>query len=200
MSAVAKHLAWRIRKGLTTQAKYDAWHAARPAPAPDGMRTCSRCGDSFRLADGEHGRRICQRCRTTQVTAASVVAKARQPEKYRALRDARYQSRRIEIADAYRLRMFGISPEDMRRMFENQEGLCGICSVLMLYRGRALRSVTVDHDHRCCPGRGSCGKCIRGLICRSCNVGVGHMRDSVVVLQNAIGYLCAHPHTTLEAC
>jgi hypothetical protein len=27
----------------------------------------------------------------------------------------------------------------------------------------------VDHDHACCPGRVSCGKCIRGLLCHFCN-------------------------------
>jgi hypothetical protein len=31
-------------------------------------------------------------------------------------------------------------------------------------------SFAVDHDHRCCPDRGrSCGKCIRGLPCGTCN-------------------------------
>jgi hypothetical protein len=26
-----------------------------------------------------------------------------------------------------------------------------------------------DHDHECCPGRRSCGHCVRGVVCATCN-------------------------------
>ena len=74
-------------------------------------------------------------------------------------------------------------------MFESQEGLCAICSDPMcichgLGRGKGGRCRTrahVDHDH-------VTGK-VRGLLCRACNVGIGQLRDSPVLLQNAVGYV-----------
>lgn len=33
----------------------------------------------------------------------------------------------------------------------------------------------VDHDHRCCAGSRSCGKCFRGLLCRDCNIMIGYI-------------------------
>ena len=31
-------------------------------------------------------------------------------------------------------------------------------------------NLEVDHDHSCCEGGNSCGKCIRGVLCRGCNM------------------------------
>jgi hypothetical protein len=33
----------------------------------------------------------------------------------------------------------------------------------------------IDHDHTCCDSGWSCGECIRGVVCRTCNFAVGQL-------------------------
>ena len=48
----------------------------------------------------------------------------------------------------------------------------------------------VDHDHKCCPGsKRTCGRCVRGILCSKCNVGIGMLGDSVETLMSAVSYL-----------
>ncbi len=70
-------------------------------------------------------------------------------------------------------------------LIERQSGLCAICN------GDLGGGYAVDHDHRCCPGRTSCGSCVRGALCRSCNLALGGFSESVEILTAAIDYLQA---------
>lgn len=80
----------------------------------------------------------------------------------------------------------GISYDDYLKMYNDQDGKCKIClSEEKSYRSR----LSIDHDHSCCPGEGSCGKCIRGLLCSNCNMFLGNAKDSIEILQAAIHYL-----------
>jgi hypothetical protein len=49
-----------------------------------------------------------------------------------------------------------------------------------------LRPFCVDHDHTCCPGEYTCGKCVRGLLCDDCNK---KLHDSPAWHFRAIEYL-----------
>lgn len=69
-------------------------------------------------------------------------------------------------------------------MLEAQGGGCAICGTPP--NGRRL---SVDHDHSCCPGVKTCGKCVGGLLCNRCNVGIGNLQDSPEILERALAYL-----------
>jgi hypothetical protein len=74
-------------------------------------------------------------------------------------------------------------------MSEKQNHCCAICGLPETVKMReTLCHLCVDHDHTCCPGAKSCGKCIRGLICRRCNSILGGVNDSIELLEKVIEY------------
>lgn len=83
-----------------------------------------------------------------------------------------------------RLKMKGISQERFDSMMIEQGGSCAIC-----FKALTPPTANIDHDHSCCPGKRSCGKCVRGLLCQGCNYGIGHFADSITNMQSAIDYL-----------
>lgn len=76
---------------------------------------------------------------------------------------------------------YGLSVEQVEQLMERSGGLCEIC--------RESVGTCIDHDHACCPDEKSCGKCVRGLLCRGCNWALGHMRDNPERLRAAASYL-----------
>jgi hypothetical protein len=64
---------------------------------------------------------------------------------------------------------------------------CGICETT----DPGKRDFHIDHDHSCCPGgmAQKCGQCVRGLLCASCNHGLGNFRDDPALLEAAVRYL-----------
>ena len=48
---------------------------------------------------------------------------------------------------------------------------------------------SIDHDHTCCLGDRTCGKCIRGVLCQSCNRVLGVFAEDIDRFQKTIEYL-----------
>ena len=82
-----------------------------------------------------------------------------------------------------KMRMFNLVKEDITKIIQNQNGECPICG------DQLGKSFAVDHDHSCCPGEKSCGKCVRGFLHRNCNSGIGLLRDDADICERAASYL-----------
>ena len=72
---------------------------------------------------------------------------------------------------------YGISELQYDEMLRSQNGVCLICKKEQIGKRKFL---SVDHDHSCCPGVRSCGKCVRGLLCQRCNILVGYLESEYV--------------------
>jgi recombination endonuclease VII len=81
---------------------------------------------------------------------------------------------------------FGIPAELYWALYEFQGGKCAILGCRATGKTRAL---AVDHDHQCCPGRTSCGKCVRGLLCNPHNEMFGRNGDDPSVFRDMADYL-----------
>jgi hypothetical protein len=79
---------------------------------------------------------------------------------------------------------YNITPTQWQIMYDLQVGVCAICE-----NPEISSRLHVDHNHSCCAGSKSCGKCIRGLVCSSCNNGLGRFKDNPALLRNAANYL-----------
>lgn len=83
----------------------------------------------------------------------------------------------------YRL---GVDRQAYEAMVLVQDGLCAI-------PGCGREGTELDHDRTCCPGKGkACGKCIRQILCKPCNVMLGFARDNPEVLRGAADYVERH--------
>jgi hypothetical protein len=168
------------------------------------LKTCLKCGEpknaqaDFHKDSRTGGTR--SRCKTC-INRENVARASANPEKYTARTNAWRKAnpgRASAISRAWQLR----HPEEFRAsarrtkygidfdaVWQAQAGCCAACGLPMKSEGKDGDSVTVDHDRSCCTGKRSCGKCVRGLIHRNCNLVLGYARDQVAVLRAAIDYL-----------
>jgi hypothetical protein len=174
-----------------------------------GLKRCAgSCGEIKPRTDfgsnglGQGPRSYCGPCDA----AKQLARRAANPEKFRRYdrerrsnpevkehRRSVAQARRnadIETARANETRRdlalkFNITIDQYEKMLRDQGGVCAICRQPC----KMNRRLSVDHDHSCCPGKRSCGRCVRGLLCANCNTGLGHLGDDLDRLVAAAEYL-----------
>lgn len=110
-------------------------------------------------------------------------------EKLRAKNQAWYVRTRATRSIYERARAHGITLEQYNSLIEKQKGLCAACKQIPAPTKFCKTGFNIDHDHACCPGPKSCGKCIRGLLCSACNNGLGCFKDNPTLLRQGATYL-----------
>ena len=157
---------------------------------------CSNCYDKFRRPkkpkklptcghDGPiWGHGLCRPCyEKVNKEKISSCTKA-----YRSIHKDKYKT----LAHGYNVKRFGMTTEEYDKMLKSQNGLCALCGKQeTVKRGGKVIQLSIDHAHVCCPSKGSCGKCNRGLLCFNCNRLLGCVNDSEETLKAAITYLRA---------
>lgn len=83
----------------------------------------------------------------------------------------------------------GVSIDKLRVLWDHQNGRCP-CGTALIRHGERHLAYHIDHDHTCCSGTSrSCGKCVRGLLCPSCNIAIGMAEEDPLRLLALADYL-----------
>lgn len=113
----------------------------------------------------------------TRAAARRYAARQRKTGKQKVL----LQKWRKENPDKYKTnhlkRKYGITIDEWRLLFESQGKVCAICKC----QEPCKMGWATDHCH-------TTGK-IRGVLCYSCNWGLGHFKDNILALEEASRYL-----------
>lgn len=152
------------------------------------MKTCNRCKEEKSLSEFFVNKKrydgVATYCKTCQLEYQR--ERYADPESYRRRqmnRDEYARRRKASGRKWYLKSMYNLTEDEYQKMYDKNNGKCWICKKEVSYY------LHIDHDHSCCSGEKSCGKCIRGLLCHSCNSLLGHAKDSPDILKASIKYL-----------
>jgi Recombination endonuclease VII len=155
----AKHVARTLDKGLC---KNECGRKHRP-----NRRTCELCAEK----EAQRGKRkyAINRDKILARQTAYYQKNAEQIKKYskkwwlsKPKEERRLYARRKGVWTKYRL-----TTEQHYELLKKQNFTCPITGLSVDL------SSSIDHDHNCCPGQRSCGKCVRGIIHGRINTALG---------------------------
>ena len=84
---------------------------------------------------------------------------------------------------ADRIKRYNMGARQYRTLLKANSGRCHLCGLEF----DAENLPQIDHDHSCCDlgkNGGSCGKCVRGLLCLQCNLALGQYEALVKRIEN----------------
>ena len=153
------------------------------------MKTCTKCGESKPLDEfgRQKGRKDgkaswclkCAREYSREWKKANRLRRNQYMREWKKANPDKESKNRVKT-------LYGITAERYDQMVAEQDNKCAICHT---NDPGGNGNWSVDHDHSCCEGQRSCGSCVRGLLCRKCNLALGMLNDDVERLTSAINYL-----------
>lgn len=93
-----------------------------------------------------------------------------------------YQLRKDIYKEKHLQKAHGISLEDLFKLLDDQNYLCAICKIDL--SSKNPKNVHVDHCHKT--------KKIRGVLCNSCNMALGLLKDDTNIVKSCLEYLECH--------
>lgn len=146
-------------------------------------KECSTCSGEFPLTSFPKTRRNHKyvyrpQCRTCYTSYQKLQYDLNQ-EQRRAKGRAYYARDKATVIDRQRwykrASQYGVTKEQFYGMWDAQQGLCKLCEKELTI------SCCVDHDHT----NGN----VRGLLCNSCNRGIGLLQEDPRLLEKAMNYI-----------
>ena len=125
------------------------------------MRVCKDCGETKSIEKFAFSGRGDNRKHQCNVCRAKYAKKW-------------YFKNKKRVRQQYIKRTFGIEYGEYEKLYKDQKGLCYLCGT---FKGK----LSIDHNHTT--------GAVRSLLCTNCNIGLGHFKEDVSLLQKAIDYL-----------
>lgn len=149
------------------------------------LKTCRRCGTEKPLSEfhkdsgNKDGRcSYCKECNKAKTRAWSAANKGRVQE------HTRKRAEQGKFRDYNLRKKYGLTREAYAALLAAQGGRCAICG--SEDPGRGNKDFSVDHCHT--------SNQVRGLLCNTCNRGIGLLQDDPNVLERAAQYLRQAPY------
>lgn len=119
-----------------------------------------------RIIEFDNGTRLCNTCNEVKVIDDFKIPN--KDKKFIFCNDCRRKKAKTKF--------YGISVDLYEKLIKEQNNLCKICKGTN--NGKEL---VIDHCH-------NTGK-VRGLLCHYCNIGLGMLKDNILILEESIRYL-----------
>lgn len=160
-------------------------------------KTCRKCGQEKPVSEfspNSDGKNTYPRsaCKVCEADAKRAVRKengehVRSVDRKRLQANPDKRKQKNEYVRAWRKR---VGPQAVREGDERSRygttrrelgSACAVCG--------STKHLCIDHDHQCCSGARSCGKCVRDVLCVSCNTLIGKLESNPGRLAVVKGYL-----------